>query len=184
MTISLRAAIVGSILIGVIAAGCQGTPVASPSPSLAASTATPTSAPTPSKTYGPNATAALTVVQAYYDWINTHSKDPANANFVALNRIADGEALSSGVSTVNLMVRAGQHQVGDVVLAQMIPDSDSPTLIAVTVCVDISKATVLNKDGQPVRRSDGLTRVAAFPKVENRGGSWFVISARGGNTSC
>lgn len=184
MTRSVRPALIGSILIGIVAAGCQGTPVASPTPTIATSTATPTPTPSPTPSYGPNATAALTAVTAYYSWINKYSQDPTHPYFIDLNRVAKGEALSTGASTVNLLALDGSRQVGDFVIAQLVPDGESPTQIGVAVCLDSSTSIRVDKNGQTIPPTDGLTRRNYVAKVENQDGAWFVTSARGGSSSC
>lgn len=185
MTHSVRALLVGSIVLGVLAAGgCRSSAVTSPTPSVTVGTPTPTPMPTLSKTYGPNATAALTAVKAYYAWINKYSQDPTHPYFLDLNRVAKGEALSTGASSANLLALAGQHQVGDVFVVELVPDGESSMQIGVTACLDGSKAFLVDKDGKTVPPADSLTRRVYTTKVENQGGTWFVISDRGGTTSC
>ena len=184
----VRAAIVGTILLATLAtvSGCHTAVDPSPSPTGAASTVTPppTPTPTPIPTYGPNQAAALATVSKYFDWINTYSKDPSLPNFGELQRLAKDNAVTSNVALVNTLAREGQHQVGDLVLAAMVPDVESPTQIGVSVCVDGSNVIRVDKQGATVPRKDGLTRRVYSLKVRNDGGTWFVVSDLGGNTSC
>ncbi len=185
MTHPVRVALVGSIVLGILAvvSGCNAT--VTPTPSVSVSTLPPTTTPsaTPSKTYGPNATAALTAVAAYYAWINKYSQDPTHPYFLDLNRVAKGEALSTGMSTVNLMAVEGQRQIGDLVVVDMVPDGESASKISVAVCLDSSKATRVDMSGQTIPPADSLTRRAYTAILENESG-WYVTSARGGMTSC
>lgn len=145
---------------------------------------TPTPTPSPTPTFGPNQTAALAVVTKYYAWINTYSKDPSFPNFGELQRLAKGDPVTMNVARVNNIGRAGQHQVGDLVLAQVVPDSDSPTQIGVAICVDATNVSRLDQAGNVVPRQDGLTRRGYNLKLRNDGGTWFVVSDVGGNYSC
>lgn len=185
MTHPVRVVLVGGIVLGVLAAGgCHSSAVTSPTPSVAVSTSTPTPTPTPSKTYGPNATAALTAVSAYFAWINTYSKDPSFPNFGELNRLAKRDALSVGLAAVNTLAFDGQHQVGDVVVVELVPDGESRSQIGVSACLDESKTSRVDKGGQTVPPLDSITRRAYTLKVEDQGGTWFVVSTLGGMTTC
>jgi hypothetical protein len=126
----------------------------------------------------------LATVTKYYDWINTYSKDPSMPNFGELQRLARDNAVTSNVALVNTLAREGQHQVGDLVLAAMVPDAESSGQIGVTTCVDGSNVTRVDKQGATVPRKDGLTRRAYTLKVRNDAGTWFVVSDLGGDTSC
>ncbi len=187
MSNSHRVAIVGGMMLAVLTtvSGCDRASDPSPSPSVAASSVTPTPTAIPTPTYGRNQTAALATVTKYYDWINTYQKDPSFPNFGELNRLAKEEALSAGAASVNSLRFAGQHQVGDLVVVSLVPDSESSSVIGVSACVDNSKASRVDSQGQPVARPAGIpTRLAYTLKVRDDSGTWFVISDRGGTSSC
>lgn len=183
----VRAAIIGSTVLAILASvsGCHTAGDPSPSPTVATTSVTPSPTPTPTPTYGPNQTAALATVTKYYDWINTYQKDPSFPNFGELNRLAKEEALSAGAASVNSLRFAGQRQVGDLVVVSLVPDNESSSAIGVSSCVDNSRASRIDSQGQPVARPAGIpARLAYSLKVRNDGGTWFVISDRGGTTSC
>lgn len=165
-----------------VATGC--TPTSTPTPTPSSSITTPTPTPTPTSTYGPNQTAAMATVTAYYDWINKASKDPLKRDMTQLNKLADGEGLSYGVTSTGLLLQKQQHQVGDLVIAQMIPDAEQTSQIGVTVCIDASNAVRVDSAGQVVQPADGLTRRVHSLTVKAVNGHWLVVGNKGGNTSC
>ncbi len=179
---STLAGLAAALAIG-LTSGC--TPTTAPTsttPTAAPTTATPT--PTPSRTYGPNQTAAMASVTAYYNWINTSYKAPLDRNMIALGKLAQGEAFDAAVAGTSALLQRQHHQVGDLVIAEMIPDAEQASQIGVAVCLDASNAVRVDASGNVVQPTDGLTRRAYQLKVKLVDGHWLVIEDRGGSNSC
>ncbi len=166
-------------------AGCTPTTsTSSPVPSSPVSSVTPTPTPTPTPTYGPNQQAVIEVVTKYYAWINRQKKEPGPINGVALQALAEGPPNAAAVYSVRQGYDKGQRQVGDLILASIVPAAESTTEIKVAVCTDSSQITRLQQETPVPAPTNVPTRQAYLYTAQNKGGSWILVDSSGGMSSC
>lgn len=182
-----------AVLLFAVATSCaqspDGTgPTTKPDPSSTA----PTSA-SPESQEDRAAANAEDAVRAYFKAVDELQQDP-NKDLEGLSKVAVGVQLNAQNLSLEQLRKAGRHQTGDTVIAEVkvqsvsLDNSDPkagkvPT-VTVDACWDVGDVDVVDKNGKsvvsPDRPDDGWTRftVANYHWSKNPSGGWRIANGQ------
>lgn len=171
--------------------GCTptATQTAPPTPPVTtpAVTPTPTVAPVETApTWSAEQQAAIDAVEKWYPIYNEVLRGERNPNDLAT--VARGELLADTQRTYNDFGLAKLTVEGDVTVSDLMPseltENDRPT-IAVDLCEDSTKWSVLDSDGNDVLKlGDKIVRPLVMTVEQWPKDGWFVTASKKGSRSC
>lgn len=176
-----------TVLLGL--AACTPSATETPTPTPSAVTPTPTVTLTPTETtptWSAEQRAAVDAVEKWYPIYNEVLRGERSPNDLAT--VARGELLTDTQRTYNDFGLAKLTVEGDVTVSDLVPseltENDRPT-IAVDLCEDSTKWSVLDSDGNDVLKlDDKIVRPLVITVEQWRKDGWFVTASKKGSRSC
>ena len=156
--------------------GTGGNPTptpSSPSPSASA-TPTPTTEPSPTPSTA-SEQAAVDAVVLYLHVLDKLGSDP-ESDLNELNTVATGQALAQLQHNLMQYRIEGWRQVGEQIPTFVESTAGSSAAEwSVTMCIDVSKVEVLDRDGQSVKNPDSAPRLlTVFLVQQGLTDLWYV----------
>lgn len=182
-----------TVLLFAVATSCAQSPAGTgPTTKPDPSSEAPTS-PSPASPQSRASADAKDVIRAYFKTVDELQRHPGK-DIDGLSNVAVGVQFNAQKLSLEQMRKAGRHQTGDTVVAEMkvqsvsLDNSDPkagkvPT-VTVDACWDVSDVDVLDNNGKsvvsPERPDDGWTRftVANYHWSKNPSGGWRIANGQ------